>query len=110
MGNPSRIGIGLERPRRLTQQHLTMGNPENLLFPVDGVFQQPQGSRISFSAAGGQHDQRAVRRLLVDLVHTPHSLGLVRIQRPGIGSPLGKHTAIGPDFCKISAIVHAYHL
>ena len=87
-----------------------MGDPENLLFPVDSVFQQLQGSRVGFSAAGGQHDQRAVRGLLVDLVHTPHSLGLARIQRPGIGSPLGKHTAIGPDFYKISAIVHAYHL
>ena len=38
MRNHFRIGIGLERLRRLIQQHLAVSDPENLLFPVDGVF------------------------------------------------------------------------
>ena len=88
------IGKLLERLGSLIQQHLTVGNPKNFLFLINGVLQEPHRSGISLTTAGRKNYQRTVRCFLIHLVQRFHCLFLMFIRRSGVCAFLGENITI----------------
>ena len=55
-----RVGILLKGLRRLVEQHLPVGDPQDLLLFVQRIFQKPHGSSVGFASTSREDNEGAV--------------------------------------------------